>query len=155
MCTQQHKKRRTRPSNPTVAFGIKDGLTVDNLKTALNTPRLCDRLDDIQNHLAVTVRRNHSGPCEVCRKPTRWRCSLCKKNMCTEEQRKWNGSKCEMTFHSDSFFGLARSDYSELHGKNSVNWTPPSASAVSLNARRVKTMVAAIDQEDSEDGEDN
>ena len=75
--------------------------------------------------------------------------------MCTEEQRKWNGAKCAMIFHSDSFFGLARSDYSELHGKNSANMTPPSASAISRNARRVKTMVAAIDEEDSEDGEDN
>ena len=60
-----------------------------------------------------------------------------------------------MTFHGESFFGLARSDYSELHGKNSVNWTPPSASAMSCNARRVKTMVAAIDEEDKEEGEDN
>ena len=59
-----------------------------------------------------------------------------------------------MIFHSDSFFGRARSDYSELHGKNSVNWTPPSASAVSRNARRAKTMVAAIDMEDKEYGEE-
>ena len=96
-----------------------------------------------------------SGPCEVCGKPSRWRCSLYKKNMCTEEQRKWNGAKCAITFHSDSFFGLTRSDYSELHGKNIVNWTPPSASAISRNAMRVKTMVAAIDEEDKEDAEDN
>ena len=60
-----------------------------------------------------------------------------------------------MTFHSELFVDLVRSDYSELHGNNSVNWTPPSASAVSRNARRVKTMVADIDMEDKEDGEEN
>ena len=148
VCTQHHKKRRTHASSPTGAFRPKDGLMVDNLKMVLNTPRLCGGLDDIKNHLAAIIRRNNNCPREVCGKITRWRCSLCKKSMCTEGERKWNGSKCAMIFYSDSFFGLARSDYSELHGKNSVNWTPPSASAISRNARRVKTMVAAIDMED-------
>ena len=69
------------------------------------------------------------------------------------EKVEW-GKVCD-DVHLDSFFGLARSDYSELHGKNSANMTPPSASAISRNARRVKTMVAAIDEEDSVDGEDN
>ena len=57
--------------------------------------------------------------------------------------------------HSLAFFGLARSDYTELHGKNSLNWTPLSASAISCNARCVKTMMAAIGIEDKEDGEEN
>ena len=53
-------------------------------------------------------------------------------------ERKWNGAKCAMTFHGESFFGLARSDdYSELHGKNSVNWTPPSACYVSLEKQEI------------------
>ena len=69
-------------------------------------------------------------------------------------ERKWNGAKYAMTFHGELFFGLVRSDYSELHGKNSVNWTRPSASDTSRNARRVKTMVAGIDEEDKEEGED-
>ena len=55
--------------------------------------------------------------------------------------------------HSLALQGLIT--YSELHGKNSVNWTPPSASTISRNTRRVKTIVAAIDEENEEDDEDN
>ena len=88
VCIQQHKKRRTHASSPTGAFRPKDGLMVDNLKMVLNTPRLCGGLDDIKNHLAAIIRRHNNSPCEVCRKITRWRCSLCKKSMCTEGERK-------------------------------------------------------------------
>ena len=27
------------------------------------------------------------------------------------DKRKWNGAKCAVLFHSEEFFGLARSDY--------------------------------------------
>ena len=34
------------------------------------------------------------------------------------DKRKWNGAKCAVLFHSEEFFGLARSDYKAVHGKD-------------------------------------
>ena len=65
------------------------------------------------------------------------------------KRRTWNGAKCLMTYHNENFYGLARSDYRTVHGKNVEGWTAPDDKAMERNARRVKRFMAEIRTEAS------
>ena len=54
-----------------------------------------------------------------------------------------------MTYHSENFYGLARSDYRTVHGKNVEGWTAPDDKAFERNDWRVKRFVAEIRSEAS------
>jgi hypothetical protein len=45
----------------------------------------------------------------------------CGKYMCLLNKWNWNGAKCAFKFHSEMFFGLARSDYLDVLGKGWEN----------------------------------
>ena len=61
------------------------------------------------------------------------KCKLCGKLMCTMDKRKWNGGRCVLLFHSEEFFGLARSDYKTVYGKEVSAWKPPSKQTIERN----------------------
>jgi hypothetical protein len=124
-----------------------DGLTLEVLKRAIEFPRFCETVEQLNNHFCNVVKVNNGAPCEVCGAKSIWRCSICGKSLCTMKRRMWNGAKCLMTYHNENFYGLARSDYKKVHGKNVEGWTPPDDQAIERNARRVKRLMAEIRSE--------
>jgi hypothetical protein len=54
-----------------------------------------------------------------------------------------------MTYHNENFYGLARSDYRTVHGKNVEGWTAPDDKAFERNARHVRRFMAEIRSEAS------
>jgi len=70
------------------------------------------------------------------------KCKFCSKLICTTDKnkRKWNGARCALLFHSEEFFGLARSDYKTVHGKEVSAWKPPSKQTIEINERRIKNF---------------
>ena len=77
------------------------------------------------------------------------KCSICGKLMCTTDKRKWNGVRCALLFHSEEFFGLARSDYQTVHGKEVSAWKPPSQQTIESNEKRIKIFQNAINAKES------
>jgi hypothetical protein len=69
--------------------------------------------------------------------------------MCTTDKRKWNGARCALLFHSEEFFGLARSDYQTVHGKEVSGWKAPSQQTIDRNERRIKKFQNAINAKES------
>ena len=64
--------------------------------------------------------------------------------MCTTDKRKWNGARCALLFHSEEFFGLARSDYNTVHGKEVSAWKPPNKQTIERNERHIKNFQNVI-----------
>ena len=69
--------------------------------------------------------------------------------MCTTDKRKWNGARCALLFHSEEFFGLARSDYNTVHGKEVSAWKPPNKQTIERNERRIKNFQNVIKDEEA------
>jgi len=148
--TQNHKVRMSidkgmESCERVEALYPEDGLTLANFKLARKFPRLqCNFASDFGKHLA-----NIGSPCEVCGRNCLTKCLLCGKLMCTTDKRKWNGARCALLFHSEEFFGLARSDYQTVHGKEVSAWKPPSQQTIERNNRRIKSFQNAINAEES------
>ena len=79
-------------------------------------PRLCGDLDHLRTHLVAIKKQVNQNTCEVCGKKTLFKCTICDTWLCVMEGRKWNGATCTLSYHSDSFFALARSDYQDIYG---------------------------------------
>ena len=105
----------------------------------------------LNNHFRNVVKLYNAAKCEVCGEKTILRCNICAKNLCTMNKRTWNGNgvKYLMSYHNENFYGLARSDYRTVHGKNVEGWTAPDDKAFERNARRVKRFMAEIRSEAS------
>jgi hypothetical protein len=128
----------------------EDGLTLANFKLARTFPRLqCKLASDFVRHLANIVVATNSKPCEVCGRKCLTKCLICGKLMCTTDKRKWNGARCALLFHSEEFFGLARSDYQTVHRKEVSAWKPPSQQTIERNEMRIKIFQNAINAEES------
>jgi hypothetical protein len=52
-------------------------------------------------------------------------------------------------FHSEEFFGLARSDYKTVHGKEVSAWKPPSKQTIERHERRIKNFQNVIQDEET------
>ena len=103
----------------------------------------------LRHHLASIVVTTNGLPCEVCRKKCLTKCQLCNKRMCTMDKWKWNGAKCAVLFHSEEFFGLARSDYKVVHGKNVSGWKAPNKQTIARNVWRIRGFVKEINDNES------
>jgi hypothetical protein len=150
--TQQHKLRRMGSASSSVDSAEddmypKDGLTLAAFQRGRLLPRFCQTLEQMSNHFLNIVKLNNASKCEVCGDKTIWRCTLCNKNLCTMSKRTWNGAKCILAYHNEEFYGLARSDFRSVHGKNVESWTPPDTAAINRNARRIRRFVAEIQHE--------
>jgi hypothetical protein len=117
--TQLHKMRRKGRKDFSVEEFPETGVTLTNLRAAGN--RICELMEHAQKHFDTIIKKTNAGPCEVCGLPTYWTCMRCGKNMCLLNKRNWNGAKCAFRFHSEKFFGLARSDYLDVLGKGWKN----------------------------------
>jgi len=82
--------------------------------------------------------------CEVCGEPTAIKCGLCNKYMCLYKKRKFLGGQCALTYHEDSFFGLSKSDATDLFGMNKSEWVPPTTNKIKCNARRIETIKESL-----------
>jgi hypothetical protein len=153
--TQNHKVRRSIDNDmesceQMEALYPEDGLTLANFKLARTFPRLqCNLASDFGKHLANIVVNTNSRPCEVCGRKCLTKCKLCGKLMCTTDKRKWNGARCALLFHSEEFFGLARSDYKTVHGKEVSAWKPPSKQTIERHERRIKNFQNVIKDEET------
>lgn len=152
--TQQHKLRRSTSGSVSEnsaddEVSSNDGLTLEVFKRARALPRFCKTLDDIHKHFSNIVKLNNAMKCEVCGEKTIWRCEICNKNLCTMSKRTWNGAKCVLTYHNEEFYGLARSDFKSVHGKNIDHWIPPETAAINRNARRVRRFLLELKENDN------
>jgi hypothetical protein len=153
--TQNNKVRRSNDDNDMESCEQRellypeDGLTLANFKLARTFPRLqCKLASDFGRHLANIVVATNSKPCKVCGRKCLTKCFICGKLMCTN-QRKWNGARCDLLFHSDEFFGQARSDYQTVHGKEVIAWKPPSQQTIKRNERRITNFQNAINDKEA------
>jgi hypothetical protein len=69
-------------------------------------------------------------------------------------KRKWNGAKCAVLFHSEEFFGLARSDYNAVHGKDVNGWNAPDEQTIARNVRRIRGFVKEINDDETSNKSD-
>ena len=125
------------------------GVNVENYKRAKmssrrNTTRLCGDLHDIKLHFASLTKTGNTMRCEVCGEPTAIKCGLCNKYMCLYKKRKFLGGQCALTYHEDSFFGLSKSDATDLFGMQKSEWVPPSTNKIKCNARHIETIKEAL-----------
>ncbi len=125
----------------------KDGLTLAAFERGRLLPRFCKTLEQMNNDFSNVVTLNNASKCKVCCDKTIWQCTLCNKNLCTMSKQTWDGAKCILAYHNEEFYGLARSDFRSVHGKNVESWTPSDTSAISRNVRRSRRYVAEIQQE--------
>ena len=65
------------------------------------------------------------------------------------DKRKWNGAKCAVLFHSEEFFGLARSDYKAVHRKVVSGWKAPDKGTIARNVRRIRGFVKEINDDEA------
>jgi hypothetical protein len=70
------------------------------------------------------------------------------------DKRKWHGAKCAILFLSEEFFGLARSDYKAVHGKDVSGWKAPDEGTIARNARRIWGFVKEINDDETRNNSD-
>ncbi|KAK1735043.1 hypothetical protein QTG54_014109, partial [Skeletonema marinoi] len=110
---------------------------------ARTSDRICETLDQLNDHLKSFKRFTNAKVCEVCGKET----------------RNWNEG-CILAFHNISFFGFgltqSQSDSADFHKKQTNTWAPPTQTAIDRNKRRIRDfckeiendIVAAHDEDD-------
>ena len=142
--TKKHKKRRAGDDESRESFP-DTGVTMDNLRLARSNGRFCDTIEEIQTHFEAIVNTNNASLCEVCGRKCYWKCGRCGKFMCATQGRKWHGAQCAFIYHKEGFFGLSRSDWTEVQGKKqdaTQKWTPPTEERIARNTRAIERMKA-------------
>jgi hypothetical protein len=62
--------------------------------------------------------------------------------------------KCAVLFHSEEFFGLARSDYKAVHGKDVSGWKAPDKGTIARNVRHIRGFVKEINDDEAHNNSD-
>jgi len=139
--TRATKKRRlTTGENESESTFPDTGVTMDNLEVASRS-RLCEPCPKLRSHFQHIQKASNDKPCEVCGRKCRYWCTLCKKQMCTNPGRMWDGAQCAFLYHSEEFFGLSLSDWKDVQGKSDpTKWTPPSEEKIARNARYIERL---------------
>ena len=70
------------------------------------------------------------------------------------DKRKWNGAKCAVLFHSEEFFGLARSDYKAMHGKDVSGQNIPDEGTIARIAWRIRFFLKEINDNETRNNSD-
>lgn len=126
-----------------------DGVTEANYSLAKSDKRqrLCGDLDVLIEHTESMVRKTNSVACEVCGKGTLWRCGKCSKALCVLDKGSFAGGTCMLRFHSDSFFGLAKSD-SAMHDSD---WKPSNLNRIKRHSAYMRDLVKTTQESDGID----
>jgi hypothetical protein len=74
--------------------------------------------------------------------------------MCTIDKRKWNGAKCAVLFHSEEFFGHARSDYNAVHGKDVSGWKTSDEQIIARNVQCIRGFVKEKNDDEARNNSD-
>jgi hypothetical protein len=75
---------------------------------------------------------------------TLWMCSKCSKALCELDKGAFSGATCMLRFHSDSFFGLAKSDAKMHDGQ----WRPSNLNKVKRHASYMRSLVDTMAESD-------
>ena len=126
-----------------------DGVSEANYSLAKSDKRqrLCGDLDVLIEHTQSMIRKTNNVPCEVCGKRTLWRCGKCCKALCVLEKGSFAGGTCMLRYHSDSFFGLAKSD-SAMHN---IEWKPSNLNKIKRHAAYMKALAKTMEESDGVD----
>ena len=128
-----------------------EGVTVRNFNKAKRhkSQRLCGNLEEYLRHSESVRRFTNANVCEVCGQNTRWKCTTCDKWICVMKGAKFAGCPCLIRFHSDTFFGLAKSD-AEMNGLD--NWRPANANKVKKHTsyNMIGHIIGAEEEEELE-----
>ena len=160
--TQMPKNRRRMSKDLSAEEFLETGVTLVNLMSARRLPRFCSTIEQVQQHFHAIKKKTNPSACEVCGVSTYWKCTICNSFICLLDKRHWNGAKCAFTFHSEKFFGLARSDYLDVLGKVWENgkkkrcdeikrelelWKQPTAAVMERHARFIARLKAQDEHE--------
>lgn len=146
---QTMRRRRAKRKREKIDYSA-DGVTLDNYKLAkeANT-RLCGDLDQFLDHTKSLSRTTNKQFCEVCKTMTLWKCRGCDKYMCVLNNKSFTGGECFVRYHSDTFFGLAKSDAS-MHD---TNWKPANENTIRRHANFMKELQQQLLLEEGEEAD--
>ncbi|EJK67882.1 hypothetical protein THAOC_11015, partial [Thalassiosira oceanica] len=146
--TQQPKRKRRKKSSSSVS-SQGGGVSVESLKLAKSDRgRLCGDMEKIMSRVQSIVRKTGSGECYVCGSKTYYRCAgsdnawLC---MTKPGKKKEIDIGCALKYHSDDFFGLAKNDHKDVHGKTTNDWRPPTRREMMSNSQRVDGLLKSME----------
>lgn len=106
--------------------------------------RLCvNDMANLRKHLDSCEPVKSRKTCEVCGQQVFRVCKLCGKPMHLE-----TGKVCAVDFHDDDFFGLARSDFTDLLGGTKSQWKPPTTAERSLNKKHIAQFKRRMEDDD-------
>jgi predicted RNA-binding Zn-ribbon protein involved in translation (DUF1610 family) len=127
-----------------------NGVTEANFQLAKSDKRqrLCGDLAELIEHTQSMVRKTNLVACEVCGKNTLWRCQKCGKALCVPDKGAFAGGTCMLQFHSDTFFGLAKSDV-KMH--DIETWKPSNKNKIKRHATFMRTLVNTVQETDGLD----
>lgn len=97
-----HKKRRASSKSSSADAYVDAGLSVSNVKKSRMSDRICNTLDELNDHLKLFQRGTNAKACEVCEvcgKKMLWKWSNFNKDMCAPASRNWNEG-CMLAFHN-------------------------------------------------------
>ena len=131
--TQLPKKQRKRKRD------YKNSVTQEQYDHAKDVEkRLCGDLTEYERHARQYETVTHGRVCVVCKEEANNFCKICKKFMHKKSNRGANGHKtCDIKYHNDMFFGLARDDHKELMCRPVGQWKPPTEADVAENVKLV------------------
>ena len=144
--SRKQKEAAKRKKEEAVKYD-DEGVSVKNFKKAKGHKfqRLCGDLTLFEEHSKTVRRLTNANNCEVCGQKTRWKCIKCDKWICVMSSGKFAGCSCLIRFHSDTFFGLAKTD-ADMNGLD--KWKPANENKI---RKHVSFMTGhIIDQMDEE-----
>ena len=125
---------------------MDERVTVDQLKAmkSRKNSRLCGNMKCLQTHVDHIKKIKCAKACEVCGVDTYTVCTLCPNNPGVHffpVKGIAKGKSCFLDFHSDEFFGLAKSDTKLFHDLRLIDWKPPTVRAKKSNAKYITDMI--------------
>ena len=128
---------------------MDERITSDQYKKmkARNNSRLCGDVSCLQKHINYLKKVKCAKQCEVCGIDTYTVCTLCPGNpgvhfFPTKGIAK--AKQCYLEYHSDEFFGLAKSDITLFHGMRLKDWKAPTNRAKKSNAKYIDNIKKQI-----------
>ena len=88
--------------------------------------------------LRVSEVRTNKGVCNVCRKNTHMKCTVCNLHCCFKDTAKMASVSFSMDLHNEKFFGLLKCDRRNIFGETLMSYRKPMTTEVRKNASHKK-----------------